>query len=170
MSHARQGGATSKLRRLVYARLEPGDYRQLQQEANARGLSGMACARECLREYFALRAEMASVVAAPGKPGDRHTGLIHSLLARTEERLAATIDAQTTELIEELRRLAAMLDRLVLLYLLHTPEVAHELQEGAVASANRRYANYRQAVNDLLSTGGINGNGAAHHVEEGDGQ
>jgi hypothetical protein len=43
-----------------------------------------------------------------------------------------------------------MLDRLVQLYLLHTPEVVRELQAGAVASANRRYAKYREAVMDLL--------------------
>src|SRR5438132_9572361 len=153
MSHAREGRAMSKIRRLVHARLEPADYRQLQQEAAARGLSAMACARDCLREYFALRTEMASVVTAPGQPGERHTGLIHSLLARTEERLAATLDAHTVELIDEFRRIASMLDRLVLLYLLHTPEVAGELQEAAVASANRRYANYRQAVNDILAAG-----------------
>ncbi len=168
MSRARQGRAIGKARRLVHARLEPGDYRQLQQEAAARGLSAMACARECLREYFALRTEMASVATAPGKLGERHTGLIHGLLARTEERLAATLDAHTAALIEELRRLAGMLDRLVLLYLLHTPEVAGQLQEAAVASANRRYANYRQAVNDLLATGGLNGNGAGDHLHGGD--
>jgi hypothetical protein len=35
-----------------------------------------------------------------------------------------------------------------------------------VASANRRYANYRQAVSDLLAGGGVNGAGARPTVVE----
>ena len=109
-----------------------------------------ACVGDCLREYFALRTEMASAVAAPGKAGERHTGLIHSILARTEQRLVATLDARATELRHELRRLEIMLDRLVLAYLLHTPEVPRELQAGAWTSANRRYANYKKFVDEQL--------------------
>ncbi len=109
-----------------------------------------ACVGDCLREYFALRIEMASAVTAPGKPGERHTGLIHSILGRTEQRLVATLDARATELGHELRRLEIMLDRLVLAYLLHTPEVPRELQAGAWTSANRRYANYRKFVDEQL--------------------
>ena len=105
---------------------------------------------DCLREYFALRIEMASAVTAPGKPGERHTGLIHSILARTEQRLVATLDARTAELGHELRRLEIMLYRLVLVYLLHTPEVPRELQADALTSANRRYANYRRFVDEEL--------------------
>src|SRR5438128_11226767 len=97
-----------------------------------------ACVGECLREYCALRVEMACVVETPGKPGERHTGLIHSILARTEERLVATLDARTTQLGDDLQRLEIMLDRLVLMYLLHTAEVPPGLQQGAIVSANRR--------------------------------
>ena len=157
----------STLRRGVHSRLDPVDYRQLRQEAAARGVSLAACIADCLREYFALRVEMASAVTAPGEPGGRHTGLIHSLLARTEERLAATLDAHATELSDGLGLLESMLDRLVQLYLLHTPEVARQLHAAAVASANRRYGNYRQAVSALLATGGINGAGIGDRLEEG---
>jgi len=143
----------STLRRLVHARLEPADYRQLQQEAAARGISTMACVSDCLREYFALRVEMASAVTAPGTLGEPQTGLVHSLLARTEERIRATLDAHAAVL----QRLEHMVDRLVQLYLLHTPEVARELHAGAVASANRRYAKYRAAVRELLSEDGDGG-------------
>jgi hypothetical protein len=145
------------LRRTIYTRLEPTDYRHLRQEAGARGVTVAACVADCLREYFALRTEMATAVTGPGQPGARHTGMIHSLLARSEERLAATLDARTGEIIDELQLVASMLDRLAQLYLLHTPEVARELHAGAVASANRRYASYRQAVSDLISAGGVNG-------------
>ena len=81
------------LRREVHSYLSPSDYRRLEQEAAARGASVSKCVADCLGEYFALRVEMASVVAAPGQLGEPHQGLIHSLLARTEERLAATLKA-----------------------------------------------------------------------------
>jgi hypothetical protein len=158
----------SGLRRTIYSKLEIADFRHLRQEASARGVTLTACVADCLREYFVLRTEMATAVTTAGHPGARHTGLIHSLLARSEERLAATIDARAVELSDELRMVAGMLDRLVQLYLLHTPEVARELHAGAVASANRRYANYRQAVSDLLAAGGVNGTGARASLDEGE--
>lgn len=90
--------------------------------------------------------------------------LVHSLVARMEGRLAATLEARAGELSEELLRidgrllrLESVLDHLVLLYLLHTPEVAPQLHAGAIASANRRYANFRQVVRDLLAKSEIDG-------------
>jgi len=100
---------------------------------------------------------MASVVTAPGKPGEPHTGLIHSILARTEERLAATLDARAAELSDELRLLRSMLDRLVQLYLVHTPEVGRPLRGDAIASANRRYASFRHAVSELAAISNVDG-------------
>ncbi len=140
-------------------RLGSAEYRQLQLEAAGRGASLAGCAGECLREYFALRAEMASAVTAPGRPGERHTGLIHSILARTEERLVATLDARAAELSDGQQRLESMLDRLVQLYLVHTPEVAPEHRAGAVASATRRYGNYRRAVGELPAGEALTGAG-----------
>ena len=153
------------LRRLIHGRVDPADHRQLQQEAAARGVSMTACVGDILREYFALRVEMASVVASPGKPGERHTGLIHSILARTEERLAATLDARATELGDRLQRLEVMVDRLVRLYLVHTPEVPPELRDGAVASANRRYGLYRKFVKEQLAEQPAQGGSAAPATE-----
>ena len=123
----------------------------------------MACVGDCLREYFALRVEMASAVTVPGALGEPQTGLVHSLLSRTEERIRATLDAHATTL----QRLEGMLDRLVQLYLLHTPEVARELQAGAVASANRRYTRYREAVRELLASGGSSGASGGDGLDDG---
>ena len=44
-----------------------------------------------------------------------------------------------------------MLDRLVHLYLVHTPEVPQELRDSAIASANRRYASYQRAVTEKVA-------------------
>jgi hypothetical protein len=70
-----------------------------------------------------------------------------SLVARMEERLGTRADV----LSEGQGCFESMLDRLVMLYLLHTPEVAPQLHAGAAASANRRYGRYWQAVDGLLS-------------------
>jgi hypothetical protein len=71
-----------------------------------------------------------------------------------EERLGTRADARADELSERQRRLESMVDRLVMLYLLHAPEVAPQLHRGAVASANRRYGGYWQAVDDLVAAKG----------------
>lgn len=142
----------SQTRRHVQTYIGAAEYWRLQREASARGATISKCTADCLREYFALRTELATAIETPGEPGEPYQGtIIHSLLARSEERLVATVDRRTTELLGELQRLQAMFDRLVQLYLYYTPEVPQELRAGAVASANRRYANYRNAVNELLA-------------------
>ncbi len=142
----------SQGRRHVQTYIGVTDYARLQREAAARGATISKCAADCLREYFALRAELATALETPGEPGAPHQGVvIHSLLARSEERLVATFDRRTTDVLRELRRVSSMLDRLVQLYLAHTPEVPSELRDGALASANRRYASYQRAVSDRVA-------------------
>src|SRR3989442_380918 len=68
---ADRGASMAHLRREVHSYLSPSDYRRLEQEAAARGASVSKCVSDCLGEYFALRVEMASVVAAPGQLGER---------------------------------------------------------------------------------------------------
>ncbi len=149
-------------RRHVQTYIGSAEYWRLQREATARSATISKCTADCLREYFALRTELATAIETPGEPGDPHQGaVIHSLLARSEERLVATLDRRTTEVLSELRLVQSMLDRFVLMYLAHTPEVPLELRAGAIASANQRYANYRQAVNDMLIKGGLNAPGTA---------
>jgi hypothetical protein len=143
------GSEMARLRREIHSYVSVVDYRRLKQEAAARGTSLSKCIADCLSEYVTLRTEMASVVSSAGQLGQPHQGLIHSLLARTEERLGATLDAQgerITELRDAMAILMAMLDRLTLLYLIHTPELPDELKDGAVATAKRRYTNWRRAV------------------------
>ena len=50
------------------------------------------------------------------------------------------------ELIEGQRRIEWMIDRLALMYLIHTPEIPEDFRDGAVATARRRNMNYREAV------------------------
>jgi len=142
----------AQTRRHVQTYIGVTEYWRLQREAAARGATISKCTADCLREYFALRTELATAIETPGEPGEPHQGaIIHSLLARSEERLVATLDRRTTEVLGELPRLRSMLDRLVLMYLIHTPEIPQELRDGAIASANRRYANYQRAVTERFA-------------------
>lgn len=142
----------SQPRRHVQTYLGIAEHGRLQREAAARGATISKCAADCLREYFALRAELATALEIPGEPGGPHEGVvIHSLLARSEERLVATFDRRTAEILRELRRVSSMLDRFVQLYLAHTPEVPPGLRDGALASANRRYASYQRAVTERIA-------------------
>src|SRR5438067_13487737 len=135
----------------VQAYVQRAEKQRLQREAAARGISVSQCVTDCLREYFAWREEMAAVIDTPGQPGEAHRGgPIQVLLARTESRLVATLDARIRELVGELVLLQSMIDRQAVSYFLHTPEVPPELQDGAVASATRRYRNWRRAFERLV--------------------
>jgi hypothetical protein len=134
-------------RQLIHGRVDRADHQRLKEEAAARGISMSRCVGDVVREYFALRQEMLNVIRSPDEPGASHPGLVHSLVSRMEEPLGTRADARADELSEGQRRLGSMLDRLVMLYLLHTPEVAPQLHSGATVSANRRYGR-------LLSAGG----------------
>jgi len=141
----------STLRRLVHGRVDPADHRLLKHEADVRGISQTKCVGDIIREYFALRKEMLSVINSPEAPGEAHVGLVHSLVARMEGRLAVLLINRDDELVEGQRRLEWMVDRLALMYLIHTPEVPEELRDGAVVTARRRYTNYLHAVDRKLA-------------------
>jgi len=145
----------------VQAYVERAEKQRLQRDAAARGISVSQCVTDCLREYFAWREEMAAVIDNPGNPGEAHRGgPIQVLLARMESRLAATLDARFRDLMGELHVLQGMIDRQAVSYFLHTPEVPADLQLAAVASANRRYRNWRRTVQRFVRSGNTNGDTA----------
>lgn len=136
------------------------DYQRLKTEVGLRG-RGMTLSktvRDCLREYFDLREEMATAFSNnKDQDSDVKGKIIHSLLARTEERIAATIERQTQvnqQIQEQSLIITAMLDRLYLGLMQHLPEVPAEKKTEALSSANRRYQNWHEAVEQLV----INGN------------
>jgi len=151
----------------LQAYVERSEKQRLQREAAARGISVSQCVTDCLREYFAWREEMAAAIDSPGQPGDAHRrGPIQALLARTESRLAATIDARARELAGELILLQSMIDRQTVSYFVHTQEVAPEFQATALASATRRYRNWRRAVERVVRSGGVNGEATVEVILE----
>ena len=122
-------------------------------EADAMKRAAAACnlslsryLRQCLLHYQKLMTEQpglgSSAVSIP--------------LAETEQRLSRSIDTQSkriTKIHERLQILLAMVDRFALTALIHAPEVPAELRQAAIASGNRRYHNWRRAVEELLQGG-----------------
>jgi hypothetical protein len=133
-------------RQLVHGRVDRADHRLLHREAEVRGISLTRCVGDIIREYFALRQEMLSLIKTADAPSDAHVGLVHSLVARVEDRLVVMLSTRDEELREGQRRIEAMIDWLVQMYLAHTPEVPEERRPAAAAAARRRYGNWRSAV------------------------
>ena len=125
------------------AKLPARKRREIAQRA-ARGIPLGRCVGDIMREYFALRTEMLSVINSQGVPGHGHPGLVHSLVARMEERLGTRADARANEVAEGQRRLEIMLDRFVTVYLVHTWEV--------LLSSRRRPS---PAPTDAIATTGV---------------
>lgn len=132
-------------------------HKRLMKEVTNRRSSVSRCIAELLAEYFDLMEEMATAMSGNGKAGDAKTGkIIHTLLAETEARIAASIERQARRISavqDDVQILNAMVDRLHLNYMLHTPEVAEEWKNGALTSANIRHEKWRKAVAVLLREG-----------------
>jgi hypothetical protein len=144
----------------VHAYLAPEDYRRLRLEALARGVSLSRCAGDCLAEYFALRREMATALEAEAPEQLRTLApsrVIHVLLAQTEQRLVATLEAcgeDLTAVRAEVAAVLAMLDRSAFTFLCCTPEVPPPAQARAFMNGERRFADWRRAVTRMLTASG----------------
>ena len=122
-------------------------------EADAMKRAAAACnlslsryLRQCLLHYQKLMSEQPALASSA----------ISIPLAETEQRISRSIDTQSkriTKIHERLQILLAMIDRYALTALIHAPEVPAELREAAIASGNRRYHNWRRAVEELLQGG-----------------
>lgn len=141
------------------AYVKPADYRKIEQEAAARGgLSLSSTVRACLQEYLALKEELASSMNNAGQLGDEHSGkIIHTLLSRTEERVAATIEKleeRISDLSDQMMVMTAMIDRMYLGIMQHLPELPTELNDAAVASSKRRHQKWVKSTEKLIMVGG----------------
>lgn len=131
------------------------EFKYIEKESAARKNSISKTVRDCLLEYMNLREELATAINHPGKAGDEHTGtVIHTLLSRTEERIAALFDQQSKQinaLKNQVYTLTAMIDRMYLGVMQHLPEVPEKLASGAVAGAKRRHKKWLEAIQRLLA-------------------
>ncbi len=118
----------------------------LKRAAAACNLSLSRYLRQCLLHYQKLMSEQPALASSA----------ISIHLAETEQRLSRSINTQSkriTKIHERLQILLAMIDRFALTALIHAPEVPAELRAAAIASGNRRYHNWRRAVEELLQGG-----------------
>lgn len=136
----------------IYANAK--EYKRLLQESAANGRSLSKTAGDCLNQYFAIKEELACSVELPGSPGDNTEGkIIHTLLARTEERMAATIsrlEAKVSDLQEQLMVQAAMIEQMYLGLITHLPEIPEGMSDAAIASGKRRQDKWLKAVERRL--------------------
>jgi hypothetical protein len=106
--------------------------------------------RDGLSEYFLLREEMANAIESPGELGDNHTGkVIHTLLARTEERLKLIIDHLKSEVAKnhaQLKTLTHMVDRFYFDLMHYLPQLPTELANHARATAEARYIKWHEEI------------------------
>ncbi len=88
--------------------------------------------------------------------GDEHTGkIIHTLLSRTEERIASTIqrlENRISELFDQNVVLTAMIDRMYLGIMQHLPELPAEVGEAAIASSKRRHEKWVKSAEKLIQS------------------
>lgn len=141
--------------------LDRGTYKRLLKEhANRQNTTLSRCISDCLAEYFGLLDEMASVLERETEAGEAKQGkIIHTLLAETEARIAASVDRQSKRigtLKDEIQILQAMIDRSYLGMMIHVPEVENGMEKGAMAAAKLRHGKWRKSVETLLKEGGIN--------------
>jgi hypothetical protein len=118
----------------------------IKRAAAACNLSVSRYLRQCLLHYQKLMSEQPALASAA----------VSIPLAETEQRLSRSIDIQSkriTKIHERLQILLGMVDRFALTALIHAPEVPTEIKEAAIASGNRRYHNWRRAVEELLQGG-----------------
>jgi len=102
-----------KLRRRAVAFLRDEEFKKLELEASIKNCTVSKCIRDALLENWALKKELASSFEglrpeAGSKEGAER--VIHSLLARTEEVLARSID-RTSDEVEEVRELLGTVDK-----------------------------------------------------------
>jgi hypothetical protein len=123
----------------------------LRRQAAKRRRSLSSYVTDCLLDYHVEAAPSALAAHEISPP-------FSALLRDTEGRIAKEIQSRTSganaELLKQLMVLTAMLDRFVLSALVHTPEVPEVNRSKAVASGERRYANWREAVEKILDAFG----------------
>ncbi len=131
-------------------------YQRVVQEAALRKTTLSKILRDGLMEYFILREEMASAIESPGQLGENHTGqIIHTLLARTEERLALIVNQLEKKLHVtqvDLGFIITMLDQFYFDLMQYLPKLPSELAGHALALAKARHTKWRETIEKTSQT------------------
>jgi len=138
------------MRRLhhVACYLKPDEYSQLKEQAAKRRLSVSTYVKGCLLGHHK---------APPFKrdPGSGDPSAVSHLSQESERRIAELAGAKAGEVLRRLAVVISMLDQFALTMLVHIPEVAKEQRKSAAASGERRYQNWKRAVDELITDMGL---------------
>ena len=134
--------------------LSPVEFERVSAEALLRGESSSRCARSMIGECIALRDELIpNDLKLSGNEAKQH--ILQVLLAKTEERIAKSIDTQaahTQNVNETLEKLSIMIEKYVFLYLQHSPEVGEEKQDIMFEAAKRRFSKWQYACVEQVNS------------------
>jgi hypothetical protein len=138
------------MRRLhhVACYLKPDEYSQLKEQAAKRRLSLSTYVKGCLLGHHK---------AQPFKkdPDNGGPSAVSQLSQESERRIAELAGAKAGEVLRRLAVVISMLDQFALTMLVHIPEVAKEQRKSAAASGERRYQNWKRAVDELVRDMGL---------------
>lgn len=128
-------------------------YERVNQEATARRTTMARIMRDGLSEYFLLREEMANAISNPGTLGENHTGkIIHTLLARSEERLLLGLENIKQLIIRTQKQqeaLITMLDQFYLDLMQFFPSIPRHTLSQAKALAIQRHQEWLTRINNV---------------------
>jgi hypothetical protein len=128
-------------------------YQCVLKEAVLRKATMAKIIRDGLDEYFQLREELANAIEIPGSIGESHTGkIIHTLLARSEQRTAILFEQLEKKIIlshDKLNFVINMIDRFYSDLMTLLPKLPDSLEQGAIALGNLRHKKWINEVNDL---------------------
>jgi hypothetical protein len=134
-------------------------HERVAKEAMARNCTMGRIIRDGITEYFLLREELANAIESPGNIGDSHTGkIIHTLLARSEQRSALLIEQLEKRLVsvyEQLDFLITMIDRFYINLMQYLPEIADKLKNHAIISSKIRHTQWLSEINKILANRNI---------------
>ena len=133
-------------------------YEQITREASNRCATIAKTVRDHLAEYMALRSELANAIEAPGELGDNHSGkIIHTLLARTEARMALSIDdlqktivLSSDEASNALQKIITMISELHLDLMRYFPKMPEELANSAKTTAKVRHNAWLETIQENI--------------------
>jgi hypothetical protein len=131
-------------------------HQRVTKEAVIRKTTMARVIRDGLNEYFLLREELANAIETPGEIGDSHTGkIIHTLLARNEQRFAILIEGIEEQLSVaqgQLRFLITMIDQLYLNLMKYLPKIPKEIIDEINSEAKARHALWLTDIDRILIT------------------
>lgn len=130
-------------------------HQRISQEAANRNTTMANVIRDGIMQYFILREELATAIETPGSLGESHSGkIIHTLLTRTEERIAIMINQLEKHFLETQNRIQLitnMIDQFYLDLMRYLPNIPENMISSANEIARMRHNKWLKLINSKFS-------------------